>query len=153
MTRGIDDGIRGKVQRSIDAQIRLDELEKTLAKGLDVLACWRTICAFTREFGFRGVRMAVSGTVFEDYTTRATDRLWQLRIPLGESQYINLYCDCGADTNPVILSAFAEAVERGLRTCPALHCNGTEVTPRVKLSLIAADFMSTPLLAAGAQPI
>ena len=152
MNRNISCGLGGKFRRSIDAQIRLDELQASLAQAFDVEACWRTIRASTPDFGFSGMRMALKGRVFEDFWRVAgdNDRLWQLRIPLQASQYINFFCNYDSDTNPVFLSAFADAVERGLMTCPALQRCGTAVTATAQLSLVAADFMKTPpLLTAG----
>ncbi len=40
--------------------------------------------------------------------------MWQLRIPLSNSQYVNFGRGFDSDMNPLVLSAFVEAVQRGL---------------------------------------
>jgi len=60
------------------------------------------------------VRMNIAGTVFEDSIQRSGPE-WQLRIPLPRAQYINFSRDFGSEVNPLILSAFVSAVERGLK--------------------------------------
>ena len=66
--------------------------------------------------------MSVNGMLLEDFVTLYGAKLLQLRIPLSESQYINFFRDCESEADPVILSGFADAVERGLRTSPLLNC-------------------------------
>jgi UDP-GlcNAc:undecaprenyl-phosphate GlcNAc-1-phosphate transferase len=105
---------KGKFRRIIDAETRLLELEAELAKATDLHSCWETILRGSKEFGFHGVRMNVAGTVFED-SKRGIGPEWQLRIPLPRAQYINFSRDFGSEMNPMILSAFVSAVERGLK--------------------------------------
>ena len=101
----------------------MNELEKALAKAADIEECWRAIRASSLEFGFSGVRMSVNGTVFEDFATSGSAKLWQMRISLSASQYVNFYRNYEAETDSVVLSAFADAVEHGLRMCPPLAWN------------------------------
>ncbi len=39
-----------------------------------------------------------------------------MRIPLSDSQYVNFSRDFDSDMNPMVLSAFVEAVQRGLES-------------------------------------
>jgi hypothetical protein len=110
----------------IDADVRLNELETALAKAGTIAECWDTIYACSKGFGFSGVRMCVQETVLERFATPAVAHLWQLRIPLAGSHYINFFRDCESHMDPVILNAFVEAVERGLQACPALRPNWTK---------------------------
>jgi hypothetical protein len=107
-------------RQTVDAEIRLQELETALAKAATIAECLDTIYASSSEFGFSGVRVCVKGTVFERFGTPPTGALWQLRIPLNRSQYINFFRDCASRMDPVILNAFVSAVERALQVCPAL---------------------------------
>jgi hypothetical protein len=43
--------------------------------------------------------------------------LWELRIPLAEARDVNFFHDVGIETSSIVLSAFATAVEQGMRTC------------------------------------
>ena len=104
----------GKFRRIIDAEARLVDLEVALAKAPDLQECWNYIRNSSLEFGFQGVRMKITGLVFEHFAPDTDGRLWQVRIPLPGSHYINFFRDFKSEMNPLILSAFVTAVERGL---------------------------------------
>jgi hypothetical protein len=140
-------GLGRKFRKSIDAQIRLNELETALANAPDIEECWKRICASSNEFGFSGVRMSVNGAVFEDFATHGGAKLWQLRISLSPSQYVNFFRDHDSETDPVVLSAFADAVEHGLRVSAPLAWNCTALHDHTLANLAAAEPPGTPSLA------
>lgn len=107
--------LRGGFRRIIDAQTRLHQFEQSLANAADLKDCWTTITQGSREFGFQGVRMSVAGVVLEDWTGWSARPLWQLRIPLEGNQYINFFRDFEEHLDPLILSAFVNCVEQGLK--------------------------------------
>ena len=113
--------LKGGFRRIIDAETRLHHFELSLAKASDLNECWATIMEGTREFGFQGVRMSMAGTVLEDWTGWNAKPLWQLRIPLNGTQYINFFRDFEAHLDPLILSAFVTCVERGLKENASRH--------------------------------
>jgi hypothetical protein len=108
--------LKGKFRQIIDVETRLLDFERALAQAADPEECWIKVLAGTREFGFQGVRMNLSGVVFEDLGSRNGHPFWQLRIPLPEAQYVNFYRDFKSEMNPLIISAFVSSVERGLTT-------------------------------------
>lgn len=107
----------GTIRRMIDIEARLKDFEANLAKAANVEDCWEHIRAGSRDFGFHDVRMSFSGRVFEEYHADATAAKprWQLRIPLSNSQYVNFYRGFDSDMDPLVISAFVEAVQRGLQ--------------------------------------
>jgi UDP-GlcNAc:undecaprenyl-phosphate GlcNAc-1-phosphate transferase len=109
--------LRGGFRRIIDFETRLVEFEKTLARAAGIEECWIRIRSGSREFGFQGVRMNFEGLVFEDFEQRDSRRLWELRIPLTDAQNVNFFRDLENETSPIVLSAFAIAVEHGMKTC------------------------------------
>ncbi len=104
----------GKFRRIIDVEARLKDFEATLAKAESIEQCWVHIQAGSRDFGFHEVRMSLNGKVFEDLHSDASKPRWQLRIPLPDSQYVNFYRGFDSEMNPLVISAFVEAVQRGL---------------------------------------
>ena len=58
--------------------------------------------------------MSLAGRVFEESSPGPAKARWQLRIPLPNSQYVNFSRDFDSDMNPLVLSAFVAAVQRGL---------------------------------------
>jgi UDP-GlcNAc:undecaprenyl-phosphate GlcNAc-1-phosphate transferase len=108
--------LKGKFRQIIDTETRLLEFETALAKATNLDDCWTRVLAGTREFGFQGVRLSINGAVFEDLGPRNGHPVWQLRIPLAGTHYINFFRDFTSEINPLILSAFVKSVERGLNS-------------------------------------
>ncbi|MGD0135454.1 MAG: MraY family glycosyltransferase [Bryobacteraceae bacterium] len=104
----------GKFRQIIDVETRMADFETSLAKAASVEDCWDHIRSGSQSFGFHEVRMSLSGRVFEETSLDSAKPRWQLRIPLPNSQYVNFSRDFDSDLNPLVLSAFVEAVQRGL---------------------------------------
>jgi UDP-GlcNAc:undecaprenyl-phosphate/decaprenyl-phosphate GlcNAc-1-phosphate transferase len=109
--------LQGGFRRIIDFETRLVEFEQTLARATGIEECWIRIRSGSREFGFQGVRMNFEGLVFEDFDRGSPKHLWELRIPLDEERTVNFFHDLGIETSSIVLSAFATAVEHGMRKC------------------------------------
>jgi UDP-GlcNAc:undecaprenyl-phosphate GlcNAc-1-phosphate transferase len=105
----------GKFRRIIDVEARMADFECSLSKAVTLEECWTEVRKGSSEFGFHEVRMSLNGRVFEESCEagRAKPR-WQLRIPLSNAQYVNFSRDFDSNMNPLVLSAFVEAVQRGL---------------------------------------
>jgi UDP-GlcNAc:undecaprenyl-phosphate GlcNAc-1-phosphate transferase len=141
----------GKFRRIIDVEARLKDFEATLAKADSVEDCWGHIRAGSRDFGFHEVRMSLSGKLFEDVHSDATKPRWQLRIPLPDSQYVNFYRGFDSEMNPLVISAFVEAVQRGLeaRTAtPAVEVIRMPGTPALSYATGAGAGTGEPKRAA-----
>jgi hypothetical protein len=61
----------------------------------------------------------VDGQMFENFGSYDAKRLWELRIPLPEGQYVGFFRDFETETSPLVLSAFVSTVERGMTRCLA----------------------------------
>lgn len=109
--------LRGGFRRIIDSETRLIEFEQTLSRASGIQECWLKIRAASREFGFHGVRMNLDGLAFEDFQSHTSKRVWELRIPLPDSQNVNFFRELGADVSPMVLSGFVAAVEHGMKNC------------------------------------
>jgi UDP-GlcNAc:undecaprenyl-phosphate/decaprenyl-phosphate GlcNAc-1-phosphate transferase len=106
----------GRFRRIIDVEARLKDFEANLTKAAGVEDCWNHIRTGSRDFGFHEVRMNCGGRIFEELHFEAADARprWQLRIPLRDSQYVNFYRGFDNEMDPLVISAFVEAVQRGM---------------------------------------
>ena len=111
--------LRGKFRLIIDSETRLMDFEKALERASGVQECWAKVLAGSREFKFQGVRFSVDGQMFENFGCYDAKRLWELRIPLPEGQYVGFFRDLETETSPLVLSAFVSTVERGITRCLA----------------------------------
>jgi len=110
----------GKFRRIIDIETRTADFEASLTKATNMEDCWAAIRAGRQSFGFHEVRMSLCGRLFEDACSGPAKPRWQLRIPLPDSQWVNFYRDFDSQMNPLVLSAFVGAVQRGLEARTAL---------------------------------
>ena len=117
--------LKGKFRQIIDVETRLLDFERGLSKASNPDECWNAVLAGTREFGFQGARMSIHGRIFEDLGARNGHPVWQLRIPLSGSQYVNFYRDLRSEMSPLILTAFVSSVERGLMSSVECSLKGT----------------------------
>jgi UDP-GlcNAc:undecaprenyl-phosphate GlcNAc-1-phosphate transferase len=137
--------LQGGFRRIIDFETRLVEFEQALARSAGIEECWIRIRSGSREFGFQGVRLNFEGLVFEDFERRDSGRLWELRIPLTDAQNVNFFRDLENETSPIVLSAFASAVEHGMKTCIERRLHKTEV---VRMPAIVKGYYAASAAAA-----
>lgn len=143
--------LRGRFRMIIDSETRLMDFEKSLEAAADVQDCWSKILAGSREFHFQGVRLNVDGQIFEDFGSYDVQRLWELRIPLPNSQYVGFFRDLHSETSPLILNGFVSTVERGITRALA---NGLEDRDTRKAAVVVrrrpVEVYRTRTAAAGA---
>jgi UDP-GlcNAc:undecaprenyl-phosphate GlcNAc-1-phosphate transferase len=130
----------GKFRQIIDVETRMADFETSLSKAASMEECWAQIRAGSQGFGFHEVRMSLCGRVFEESSLSPTKPRWQLRIPLANSQYVNFSRDFDSNMNPLVLSAFVEAVQRGLEGRAADVTSSTEV---IRMPAAARYYTST----------
>ena len=107
---------KGPLRQIIDLQSRLEEFERCLANAGDIEQCWEIIQAGCREFGFSGGRLRAQGRVFETAALPSDlNGQWQLRVPMAETQYLNLYRDPQAEDTPAIIGRLAGILRNGLQ--------------------------------------
>jgi hypothetical protein len=107
--------VKGPLRQIIHLHSRLDELERSLSNARDLEHCWDAIQVNCRELGFSGGRLSVQGLVFEAAAPAGLMEPWQLRIPIGGDQYLNLYRDPGAEDCPAVIGRLAGILRDGLR--------------------------------------
>ena len=102
-----------RFQRIVDAEARLTDLGRGIEQAADIEDCWARLREGSREFGFQGLRLSIDGAVFKE-TGSASQRLWQMRIPLAEGRYVNFFREFDS-IDPLIMGPFANSIERGLK--------------------------------------
>lgn len=107
--------LKGGVQRFRDAEAQLLGFETAMAEATDIGGYWEKVREGSRKFGFHSARMCVAGIVFQDSVRPSSGPIWQLRIELSESEYVNFVGDLDSGIDALILNAFVRCVERGLK--------------------------------------
>jgi UDP-GlcNAc:undecaprenyl-phosphate GlcNAc-1-phosphate transferase len=107
---------RGTLRGMVDVQLRLQQFEQALGKAESAEECWKIILAGCRDFGFTGARLSLHGQVFEERGESGEGKtLWQLRIPLADDSYANFFRALDSTMHPIVLTMFAQSVERTLQ--------------------------------------
>jgi hypothetical protein len=111
---------KGAFRQIIDVQCRLQQFELSLANASTLEQRWQSIRTGCLEFGFTGVRLKVHDRTLEFLPELTSGAHWQLRIPLPDSQYVNLYRDFQSDVEPTVLAGFARILETSLKNNPPM---------------------------------
>jgi len=110
---------KGSFRRIVDSHTRLRQFEDTLKKTTTIEDCWQAIQSSCQNMGFSRVRMQLAGSLYEAELPGHSegDGHWQLRVPLGPGQYINLDREFHEDwaANPIVVAAVAEILSRILK--------------------------------------
>ncbi len=101
---------KGTFRQIIDVQFRLQQFEQTLVESRSLEQCWQGIQSGYSDFGFSGVRLYAQGRIFE-HAPQQTAEHCQIRIPLPDSQYVNLYRSFQVEVDPTALAGFARVLQ------------------------------------------
>jgi hypothetical protein len=111
----------GKFWQIIDDETRMADFESSLSQAASIEECWTQIRTGSQSLGFHQVRLNIGGHLFEQACSGPAKPRRQLRIPLPNSQRVNFYRDFDSHPNPLVLSAFVAAVQRGLEARRTAH--------------------------------
>ena len=106
---------KGTFRQIIDVQFRLQQFERSLVEARSLEQCWQGIQTGYSDFGFSGVRMHAQGRIFEHTPEDAADHC-QIRIPLRDCQYVNLYRSFQTEIDPTALAGFARILQTVMAT-------------------------------------
>ncbi len=105
----------GFLRRHIDVQLRLRQFDSSLSQAKTTAALWNMIVQQAENFGFPGVRLEVGGRTYQHFRANSeVSKLWQLRVPLGVGQYVNLYYPPTSEIHPLVLKEFPKSIQHGL---------------------------------------
>lgn len=97
--------IRGAFRRMIDAQLRLDELERALPLAASLDDAWDRIVSVCRELGVLGIHFRAGDRVFDSLPGVDPFSLWQMQIPLRDGEYLCLSLEPGREVQSVVLNS------------------------------------------------
>lgn len=108
--------MRGQLRGIIDVQVRLQGFERALREAESAESFWEVLETGCRDFDFAGARLRIGS---QSWASAAVERdaedLWQLRMPLDDGQYLNLYRQPDSRMHPVVLARFGSIVEEAAR--------------------------------------
>jgi UDP-GlcNAc:undecaprenyl-phosphate/decaprenyl-phosphate GlcNAc-1-phosphate transferase len=127
--------------RALNAQVRLRLLENDLLHAADVDRCWDVLCEAARDLRFARVAMRLASTVREErlHVSEPSAACWMLRIPLSDTDYINIAGEFGTRVPPLLPAGFAGVIRRTFEArLPALRGEPVAVVPEPAPAIAAA---------------
>jgi UDP-GlcNAc:undecaprenyl-phosphate GlcNAc-1-phosphate transferase len=111
---------RGAFRDMVKAQMRLQQFERELEKIVSFDDAWQAISETGQELGWMGARMRWGGRLYDSLTMpeATAAELWQVRVPLPDGQFLNLYYDPQRSIHPVLFSTFPVLLERYFKYQP-----------------------------------
>ncbi len=80
----------GSVRRQVQSEISLSRYEQMLQASRNPDECWRVVQALAQEFGFTHQLLRLGGRNYQKPPVRSGDHHWVIRIPLSDSDFVNL---------------------------------------------------------------
>jgi len=110
----------GSFFRVLNGQIRLRALEEKLEKAATVDECWSAIRGASLDFGFSSISMCLDHTVFTESFNgynghNGKGRSWTVRVPLSDTEFVELGHPGGQDSAPMVVAPFADLLQRTLQ--------------------------------------
>jgi UDP-GlcNAc:undecaprenyl-phosphate GlcNAc-1-phosphate transferase len=107
----------GTLLRAVNAQVRLHALEDALSRAVTIDHCWDAICAACRDLGFARADMLLNCTVRDTGPSgpEPSPVGWTLRVPISETDYVNISGAFGSAVEPSIVTPLACILHRCLQ--------------------------------------
>lgn len=106
--------MEGSFRRLLNSHITLKVFETELVGAATLDECWRIIQNAGKEFGFHNIEMQFAGHRFEYRNGLALDQSWNVRIPISDSDYIELTREFGAEVQAGAIAPFADVLRNAL---------------------------------------
>lgn len=82
--------LEGSVRQQVQSEISLSRYEQMLRASRDPDECWRVVQALAQEFGFTHELLRLGGRSYQKPPTRSRNQHWVVRIPISDSEFVNL---------------------------------------------------------------
>ena len=119
----------GAVQRLVHGQMAIQAFEKRIQSARSAEECWKVIRESSEIFDFTRLEASLLKEEFETERCGVEAPSWQLRIPLGESGYINVWCEFGRRHKSGILVPWVEALRAHVPPKLSDICRRREMAP------------------------
>ena len=94
----------GTLQRMININVQLRELEGTLESCASFDEWWERLCGQCRDLGFAAAELNFNGKIFEEKFARISESCWSVVIPMADGASLHLTVPAGvAETVPAIV--------------------------------------------------
>jgi UDP-GlcNAc:undecaprenyl-phosphate GlcNAc-1-phosphate transferase len=133
----------GSLRKVLNGQILLHGMEHALARCRSVDECWKQVEDVVLQLGFTGIQARLGGRSY-DIIRGETQACWQIRVPLPDRDYVNLWRGFGVPEQPGVVHQLVEMLHNRLAArLAALRCEQD----------IAAGGSSSPSRATADAPI
>ena len=106
--------VDGAFRRLMSAQISLQTFERDLSGAMTPEQCWEVLRRSYNEFGFSQIRVRLGGNRYSAEEPVQPLECWEVRVPLADSDYVNLRRQFGPAQQHTIVAAFVDVLRKVL---------------------------------------
>lgn len=106
--------VDGAFRRLMSAQISLQTFERDLSGAMTSEQCWEVLRRSYNEFGFSQIRVRLGGNRYSAEEPVQPLECWEVRVPLADSDYVNLRRQFGPAQQHTIVAAFVDVLRKVL---------------------------------------
>jgi UDP-GlcNAc:undecaprenyl-phosphate GlcNAc-1-phosphate transferase len=108
--------VRSSFRGLVYDQLRLQQFDRQLRQATTLEDAWPVIVSGAQEFGIAGVRLRIGEQYFDSTPGMDAERFWQIRVPLGPGQFVNLALDPTEQVSAVIQASLPKLLEGYFRS-------------------------------------
>ena len=106
---------RGEFQRTVSANLKLINFEKSIAKANTVQECWEAVLGAQETFGFAAVRMQAGDVIYESWGPEIFGpEYWTMRIPISSDSYLEFARELHSSVLPTAVVPFIDRLASAL---------------------------------------
>ena len=104
----------GTLQRMIDMNVQLRELESALESCASFDEWWAQLCGQCRSFGFAAAELNFNGQIYEEKFVRVSHLCWSVVIPMGDGASLHLSVPPDAAQTATVIMPLVDLISRKL---------------------------------------
>jgi UDP-GlcNAc:undecaprenyl-phosphate GlcNAc-1-phosphate transferase len=126
--------LAGNFRRQLNAELQLSTFRDNLAAAATAEQCWKVLQNAYSEFGFNEIRFKLGRRIYTHTTNgHHIANTWTVRIPLSESDYVNLSREFDTECPPIV-ARFTDAIGKALLTKTSGMLRAGPIQPDVAIS-------------------
>ena len=104
----------GTLQRMIDMNVQLRELESALESCASFDEWWERLCGQCRSFGFAAAELNFNGQIYEEKFATVSHRCWSVVIPMADGASLHLSVPPDAAQTATVIMPLVDLISRKL---------------------------------------
>jgi UDP-GlcNAc:undecaprenyl-phosphate GlcNAc-1-phosphate transferase len=129
----------GAFRRALSSQMTLQDFEEQLIAAPTPDRCWEVVSSKCKAAGFHRIQMTLAGHIFDWEDGTETANTWDVWIPISDTDSIRLTRSFGGGSQPNMIPAIADLLQRGLVPKLPVFASMSPITPKENYEVAPVD--------------